>query len=102
MLFSVFVAVMRLSLPGKREILQSASPTTRQTDAPALLQCAVIGSRPLFLIAGAAAGEDMNLISSAAACGCLAPVGIPAAKTVTFWTSGGNGPSSSIPGTGSS
>jgi hypothetical protein len=47
-------------------------------------QCAVIGSRPLFLIAGAAAGDDMNLISSAAACGGLASMAMPAAKTVTF------------------
>jgi hypothetical protein len=40
---------------------------------------------PLLLMAGTAAGDARNLMSSAPASGSLAPTAMPAENTVTFW-----------------
>jgi hypothetical protein len=52
----------------------------------------VTGSKPLFVMTGAAAGDIKNLMSALAASGSFALVAIPAENTVTFCTSGGSGP----------
>jgi len=62
-----------------------------------LLFEAVIGSRPLAVMAWVAAGEDRKVIRDFAASGSLDPVTIPAEKMVIFWTSLGKGPTNSIP-----
>jgi hypothetical protein len=62
-----------------------------------LLFEAVIGSRPLAVMAWVAAGEDRKVIKDLAASGSLDPVTIPAEKMVIFWTSLGKGPTNSIP-----
>ena len=55
-------------------------------------------SMPVFLMKGSAAGELMNLISSRAASGCVAPVWTPPAKTLTVSISFGTGPTYWMPG----
>jgi hypothetical protein len=50
------------------------------------------GSRPVFVITAAAAGDARNLISARAASGDFALTATPAENTVTRWTSGGSGP----------
>jgi hypothetical protein len=61
---------------------------------------APIGSMPLSLIAGAAAGDARNSISSRAPSGCRLPATTAAENTVNFGASGGSGPTISMPGIG--
>ena len=44
----------------------------------------VTGSRPFFVMAGMAAGDDRNWMSARAAAGSLAPAAIPAENTEIF------------------
>lgn len=53
---------------------------------------AVTGSKPLLVIAGMAAADARNLIRALAASAFFDPAATPAENTVTFWTSGGSGP----------
>src|SRR5882762_1511466 len=50
------------------------------------------GSRPCFLMTGAAAGAVMNLTSARAASACFAPAWMPAENMVIRWSSPGSGP----------
>jgi len=51
-----------------------------------------IGSSPVLVMTGAAAGDDRYLTSARAASGSFEPTAMPAEKIVTCWTSGGSGP----------
>jgi hypothetical protein len=62
----------------------------------------VIGSSALFRIAAAAAGEARNSMNCFASAALAAAAPTPAAITETRWTSGGSGPTRSMPGTGTS
>src|SRR5258708_5903578 len=64
----------------------------KMTNAPRWRIDSLIGSMPLFVIAGAAAGDARNMMSALAASGVFAPAATPAENTVTRWTSGGSGP----------
>src|SRR5205807_5637432 len=58
------------------------------------------GSRPLFLIASTAAGDEKKATSARAAAGIFVPATIPAENVVTRCTSAGSAPTMSMPATG--